>query len=280
MRSLKQSLSAMTLILMALYFSSCAIPPTGSDSSDNKAAPATSATSPTDQAAAPRQRYLVTETRVKPGLGQDYREFTRKETLPAYQKAGVKEISYYTTAGLGEAGEFVILRPIESLKELDEANPIAKALGEAGVRAWAARRAQLIVSSRSYLMQSRPELSYLPNPNEPDKLAFVTRQSIAPGRSVDFENLIRNDMLPLIKQARPKGYFVGKVGTGGDTEEYHTVVLVDSFAAYAQWTEALVKEGYDKVTSKRAGIVMRRESAVYRFIPELSLPQPTVAQNK
>jgi hypothetical protein len=36
----------------------------------------------------------------------------------------------------------------------------------------------------------------------------------------------------------------------------------------------LLKEGFGQVSAKRAGIVMRRESAVYRYIPELSLPQP------
>ncbi len=275
---MKHRIIIAVLAIAAWSFASCAT--ADNTTTEKKAAQAIAIATPTDQAPAARQRYQVTETRVKPGMGATYQEFTKNETLPAYQKAGVKQISYYTTAGFGEGGEFVVLRPIESLKEFDEPGIFVKALGEAGAKAWAAKRAQMIVSSRSYILQTRPELSIAPNPNEPNKLAFVTRQSIAPGRSADFESLLKNDMLPLIKKANPKGYFVAKVGIGGDAEEYHTVVLVNSFADYEKWGEALLKEGYDKVTPKRAGIVMHREQAAYRFIPELSLPQPMMAQNK
>ena len=275
---MKRTLIIAVLAIAALPFASCAT--ADNTTAEKKSAQATAVMTPTDQVAATRQRFLVTETRVKPGMGAVYQEFTKNETLPVWQKAGVKQISYYTTATLGEGGAFVSLRPIESLKEFDGPSLFVKALGEAGAKAWAAKRAQMIVSSRTYVMQARPELGFDPKPNEPNKLAFVTRQSIAPGHSADFENLIKNDILPLIKKANPKAYFVGKVGTGGDVEEYQTVVLVDSFADYEKWTEALVKEGIDKVTPKRAGIVMHRETAVYRFIPELSLPQPMMAQNK
>lgn len=268
---------AASTLLSALLLSACASPPGSATNGAQKDAVAAAAP---DQPAAPRQRYVVAETQVKPGMMDAYLEFTRKETLAAFQKAGVKEFSYYTRANLGEGGMTASLRAIEDLKHFDEPGLFVKALGEAGAKAWAAKRAQFIVSTRSYIMQSRPELSHLPNPNEPAKLAFVARSSVAPGRTTDFENYIKNDTLPLIKRANPKAYFVGRVGLGGDSNEYHTVVLVDSFADYQRWTEALQKEGYDKITPKVAGLVVQRESSVYRFVPELSIPQPTVAQKK
>jgi hypothetical protein len=49
------------------------------------------------------------------------------------------------------------------------------------------------------------------------------------------------------------------------------VVLLDSFAEHEKWEQDLVKEGYVQMAAKRAGIVMRRESAVYRYVPELSI---------
>ncbi len=221
---------------------------------------------------------MVTEDNLKPGMSDAFQEFYRKETRPAYEKAGYKQVSVYTTATFGELGEFVTIRPIESEKHFDEPNFLVKALGEAGAKAWIARRAQLVASTRSFLMQSRPEMSLPAPPNQTAKLAFVFRQSVAPGRAADFESFIRNDALPIIKKAAPKGYFVAKVGIGGDTDEYHTVVLLDSFAEHEKWEQALVKEGYVQMAAKRAGIVMRRESAVYRYIPELSLPQPASQQ--
>lgn len=259
------------VLLTALFCNACTSP------TSNPTTPAAASTAATEQASAPRQRYWVTAYRVKPDMMNEYREFYQKETLPALQKAGYKQQSVYVTASLGEAFEFVIIRPIESLKEFDEPN-FSKTLGDAGYKAWLAKRGRMIVSLRSYIMQSRPEMSIASNPTEAPKLAFVTRRSIAPGRSAEYENNVKNDVLPILKKANPKGYLTNRVGAGGDNQEYISAVLVDSFADYEKWNAALLKEGYDKVTLKHAGIVVHQESAVYRYVPELSLPQPTAQQ--
>lgn len=276
-RSFNLAVLAVGTLLFALLLGACGSAPGNEASSTKKDAVAAAAP---DQPAAPRQRYVVVETQVKPGMMDAYQEFIRKETLPAFQKAGVKEFSFNVRANLGEGGMVASFRPIDGLSAFDEPSLFVKALGEAGAKAFNARRAQFIVSSRTYIMQTRPELSIPENPNAPAKLAFVARNSITPGRGADFESWIKNDFLPIAKKANPRGYFVGRTGLGGDSNEYHTVALVDSFADYQRWTEALQKEGYDKITPKLAGIIAHRESSVYRFVPELSLPQPAVAQKK
>lgn len=261
------------ILLAALFGIAC----TTSTSGDNSAAPASPAAS--DQAAAPRQRFWVTETHVKPEMMAQFREFYLKETLPAQQKAGVKQQSVWTTAMLGEAFEYVTIRPIEGLQQFDE-NPMVKALGEEGARQWAAKRATLIVRSRGYIMQARPELSIAPNQDHIPKLAFVTRASIAPGRSTEHENYIKTDVLPIINKTNVKGHLVNKVVQGGDTEMYITATLMDSFADYDNWAVLLQKEGIGNVVAKRAGIMLHREAAVYRYVPELSIRPQTVAANK
>lgn len=256
------------ILLAALCCTACNQPTTNATTQ-----PAASPTA-SDQAAAPRQRYWVTETHVKPEMMTPFREFYLNETLPAAQKGGIKQQSVWITAAFGEAFEYVTIRPIEGLQQFDEASPMLKALGEEGVRQWAAKRATMIVRSRSYIMQARPEISLAPDQAYIPKLAFVTRASIAPGRSLEHENYIKTDVLPILKKANPKGQLVNKVAQGGDTELYITATLLDSFADYDKWAAALQKEGYGNVVAKRAGIMSHRESAVYRFVPELSLPQP------
>ena len=268
---MKRLLIFATLAITTLLFAACNTPNTTA-SSNTQATPAAA----TDQA--PRQRYWVTETHVKPEMMAQFREMYLKETLPAQQKGGVKQQSVWTSTNLGESFVYVTIRPIEGLQQFDEASPMVKALGEEGARKWGAKRGTMIVSSRSYVMQARPDMSIAPAPNETPKLAFVTRASIAPGRSPDFENYIKTDVLPITKKANPKGQLVSKVTTGGDTEEYVTATFLDSFADYDKWVATLTKEGYANVVGKRAGIMMHRESAVYRYIPELSLPQPTAQQ--
>lgn len=259
------ALNVLPLVLMALLLVSCASSPNATANNNTQATPAAA----TDQA--PRQRYLVMETQVKPEMASQFREFYQKETLPAQQKGGVKQQSVWVTANLGEAFEYVTIRPIEGLEQFDEPGAVVKGLGEAGAKAWGAKRATMIVSSRSYIMQSRPEMSIAPNPNEAPKLAFVVRQSIAPGRSTDYENYVKNDVMPIVKKANPKGFLINRVTIGGDTEEYIGATLLDSFADYERWVTALQKEGYASVVPKRAGIIMHRENAAYRYVPELSI---------
>ena len=273
---MKRLFSLVTIAIAMLLSAACSTP-NATASNSNQATPAVA----TDQA--PRQRYWVSVVQVKPGQGDAWQEFYKKETLPAYEKAGYKQVSVFTTATFGEAGEYVTIRPMESLKQFDEPNFVIKALGESGAKAFFAKRAQLMTSNHIFMMESRPDLSIPLPQNQTPKLAFVFRQRIAPGRSADFESYVKNDALPLIKKAAPKAYLVTKVGAGGDPEEYHTVTLADSFADYERWTDALQKEGYaNKVATKRAGIVLHRELAVYRYLPELSISPlaPKAGDNK
>lgn len=272
MKSLQSTFYCLVL-LVALLCNAC--------TTDGDTAPASAAgQANADQASTPSQRFWVTETHVKPEMMTQFREFYLKETLPAQQKAGVKQQSVWTTAAFGDAFQYITIRPIEGLQEFDEPSPMTKALGEEGARKWAAKRATMIVSTRSYIMQARPEMSIAPNPNEVPKLVFVVRQSIAPGRSTDYENYIKNDVLPIVKKTNPKGFLFNKVTNGGDTEMYISATFQDSFAEQEKWSAALLKEGFGNVVAKRAGLVMHREMAVYRYVPELSLRPQIVAEKK
>lgn len=262
------------VLLTALFCNACTSP------TNNETASAAASPAAAEQASAPRQRYFVIATRVKPEMMIQYHEFYQKETLPALIKVGLKEQSVWTSATLGEGFEYITIRPIDGLQQFDEPSLMTKALGEEGVRQWGTKRGTMIVSSRSYVMQARPDMSLAPNPNDVPKLAFVSRASIAPGRSTEFENYVKNDVLPIVKKTNPKGHLVNKVTLGGDTEEYISATLLDSFADFEKWGAALAKEGYGNIVAKRAGIVLRREMAVYRYVPELSIRPQTVAEKK
>ena len=261
---MKRLFSLVTIAIAMLLSAACSTLNTTASNS-NQATPAAA----TDQA--PRQLYFVIATRVKPEMMTQFREFYQKETLPAQQKGGVRQQSVWVTANLGEAFEYVSIRPIEGLQQFDEPNALTKALGEEGFRKWAAKRATMIVGSRAYVMQSRPELSLAPDPNYAPKLAIVVRQSLTPGRRLDYESYVKTDILPIVKKINTKGFMVNKVTVGGDTEEYLGITLVDSFADYERWVAALQKEGYNNVLPKQAGFMAHREQLVYRYVPELSI---------
>ena len=232
---------------------------------------------PAAQAPAAPQFMSVQVVRIHPGMGNEYQEFLRTETLPALQKAGVKMRSAWVRAVFGEANEYVAVMPIESMAQYDSPGPIVRALGEEGARAYGAKAARFIANSRTFCLQSRPDLSLEPKMNEPPKLAIGFDVSVAPGRALDYESIIKTDFLPALKKADLKGVLVSRVAFGGDTNQYVVIALYDSFAEIGKGSplvRALGQEGANRLSQKTAGIVLRTENAVWRYVPELSLPQP------
>lgn len=232
------------------------------------------------QPAAAPPIFMVRETIVKPEMTDEYLAFTKNETIPMYKKAGVKQMAVYTTANFGEV-KYVFIRPVDNLKEFDEPNTYIKALGEEGGRAWTAKWRRLIVSSSGFLTQLRPELSILPKPGQAPKLGLLVRHTVAVGRTADFEAIYKSDYLPVTTKAGLKVSLVGKVSLGGDSNEYLTMNWFDSFDEIQKWATAAQMQGFGKIAPKEVGITLHRETAVYRYLPELSIaPAPPKAESK
>ena len=237
---------------------------------------------PATQAPAQRQLISLTFLRVKPGMGPEWQEFRKSETLPALRKAEVKEQGVWNTAVFSEGGGYVIVTPIESLTQYDNPSPTVRALGQEGARAYAAKAARFTESVHSVAIETRPELSILPSPSAQPQLAVVTTTTIVAGRDDEYENFIKTTVLPAVKKAAPKGYLVSRVVYGGNLNQYTSVVLLDNFADLQRWREAFAKEAVTaKLAAKSVGIVTSRENAIYRYIPELSImPAPQKTENK
>jgi hypothetical protein len=214
----------------------------------------------------------VNVVHVKPELALEWEEFQKKETIPTLQKAGVPQRDAWRTA-VGEAYEVAFVTPMANLAVRDEPNPMVKALGEEGARAYAAKNRRLIAGSRSFVIRTRPDLSYPPTSNEPPKLAVLSSLSIAPGRITDFENHVKTDVLPIQKKAQSLGYLVSQTIFGGDGNEFMTLVLVSSFADLDKGPAAvrvLGPEGAAQLSAKTTGIISHTERIVIRYDPELS----------
>lgn len=227
-----------------------------------------------NQPAAPPRAH-ITIVRVKPDMAAEYREYLQKDVLPAYQKAGVKERSVWVRAIFGEGFEYAFGTPVENMAQYDGQSPIAKALSPEALTLLGNKRNRMIESSRQFIVQGLPDLSTPPTGNGSPKLAVTLTVNVAPGRAADYEAYVKNDVLPILRKAGGKGRLVSRVILGGDTNQYLTLSLFDSFDEYDKFLQALAKvEGYSKLSAKTAGIVLHRENAVWRYVPELSLPQP------
>jgi hypothetical protein len=238
------------------------------------------AAKPAAQAPAPRQLLSIQFLRIKPGMGAEWREFRKNETLLMLQKAGVKQQTLWNTAVFGEGG-YLIVTPIESLAQYDSPAPAVRALGQEGAAAYGAKGARFIESAHSIAIETRPDLSLPPKPDDQAKFIIFTTTTVTQGYAAEYENFIKTQVLPAIKQAAPKGYLVGQLVYGGNLNQYVAATLLDSFADLAKYREALNKEiAATKLTGKGAGIVSR-ENALYRLVPDLSvMPAPQKAENK
>jgi hypothetical protein len=220
----------------------------------------------------------VQVSRVKPDLSAEWSEFMKSETLPALQKAGVKTRDVWVSAVFGEYYEFVTVTPIDSFAQYDGPNPIARALGQDGARAYAAKLSRMVTSRHGYVLQARPDLSVMGKGDEPPKLGVVSWIRIAPGRTTEFENFVKNEVLPVVRKAELKGYYVSQVMLGGNANEYVALALDENFADIGKgdpFVRVLGPDGAAKFRQKIAGLVVNVERSVYRYVPDLSRTQPT-----
>jgi len=227
--------------------------------------------------------YLVRVTRVKLETAREYSAFTQNETTPALKKGGVKLRNTLTSTIFGEAGEYIFVEPVESLKRFDEPESLRKALGDEDYRAWLAKWARLVASSHAYIVQLRPDLSAnMPKPDAPPaKFAMGVRITVAPGRQAEYESYVKNDVLPILQKAYPKGVLTSKVLLGGNGNEYRVLALTDSFADLENGMLVATREGFARIQPKTAGIVLHTENSVLRYVPELSIrPEAQKAENK
>ena len=234
---------------------------------------------PSPQAAPTPEFLSLTVVSVKPEMVTEFQNFMKNTTNPALKKGGLKwrEV-WQNTAAAGDAFEYVIVAPISKLAEFDGPGALEKGLGAQGVPAWQAKAGSLVNSVRRFIIRTRPDLSFAAQRSGGPKLAVVHFVHVAQNRNDDYENYLKNDFVPVLKQAGVT-YLVSQTIFGGNANEYITLTLRDNFADLDKGPviiQALGPEGAQKLTQKLpAGAVVNLERSLTRFVPELSiLPSP------
>ena len=98
---------------------------------------------------------------VLPGKGGDFTSVMTSDFLPAYKKAGVKDLWVYATNFGGPAGQIVIVQPLAKVAELDQGNPLNRAgLTPEVLQQMNARRNAVVSGVDLEVARRVPELSY------------------------------------------------------------------------------------------------------------------------
>jgi hypothetical protein len=230
------------------------------------------------------ERVSVTIISVKPEMVTEFENFIKSETNPPLIKAGAKWREVWRTGTFGDVFEYVVVAPIDSFAQYDGPSPLEKALGKDGLEAWRTKRGRLVNSVRTMVLVSKPELTYEGKMAGPPKYAVVNFVHVAPGRTTEYENFIKNELLPVMKRADVPGYWVNQTLMGGDPNQYVTLTLHDSYADLEKGlpsVRVLGAEGSVKLYQKLpAGVVMHVERVFSKYVPELSFRQAAPATAK
>ena len=235
--------------------------------------------SPTPQAAPTPEFLSITVVSVKPEMMVEFQSFMKNTTNPALKKGGLKwrEV-WQNTAAAGDAFEYVLVTPVAKLAEFDGPSALEKGLGAQGLPAWQAKAGTFVSSVRRFIIRTRPDLSFAAQRTGTPKLAVITFIHVAPNRNSDFENYLKNDFVPVMKQAGVT-YLTSQTIFGGNANEYITLTMRDSFADLDKGpvhVQALGQEGAQRLIQKiPAGAVVHLERSIARFVPELSIMAPT-----
>jgi hypothetical protein len=231
--------------------------------------------SPTPQAAPTPEFLSITVVSVKPEMMAEFQNFMKNTTNPALKKGGLKwrEV-WQNTGAAGDAFEYVFVAPVAKLAEFDGPSALEKGLGAQGLPAWQTKASTLVNSVRRLIIRTRPDLSFAAQRTGSPKLAVLNFVHIAPNRNSDFENYLKNDFVPVMKQAGVT-YLVSQTIFGGNGNEYITLTMRDSFADLDKGpvhVQVLGPEGTQRLMQKMpAGAVVHLERSIARFVPELSI---------
>ena len=234
---------------------------------------------PTPQAAPTPEFLSITVVSVKPDMMIEFQNFMKNTTNPALKKGGLKwrEV-WQNTGAAGDAFEYVLVTPVAKLADFDGPSALEKGLGPQGLPAWQTKAGSLVNSVRRFIIRTRPDLSFAAQRAGAPKLAVVQFVHVAPNRNDDYENFLKNDFVPVMKQAGVT-YLVSQTIFGGNGNEYITLTMRESFADLDKGpvlVQALGQEAAQKLMQKvPAGAVVHLERSITRFVPELSIMLPT-----
>jgi hypothetical protein len=140
-----------------------------------------------------------------------------------------------------------------------------------------AKAGSFVNSVRRFIVRTRPDLSNYMMREGPPKLAVITAVHVAANRNAEFENYLKNDFLPVMKQAKAM-YFTSQTIFGGNANEYITLVLRESYAELDKgppMVQVLGEEGAMKLLQKLpAGVVTHVERSITRYAADLSFGHP------
>lgn len=221
-----------------------------------------------------REFMIISVITVKPGMGAEFDNIIKTEYNPAFTKGG-GTISEVWQPVFGNQFEYFFVQPIgEKFVVMDSPSPLAKGMGKDGLTAFLAKASKMITSFNTFVVQTRPDMSYTTEMTAPPRFAVVMFMQVKSGKNNELVNFAKNDYLPLVKKSGVKGFWVSQVIFGGNPNEYISLTLQDSFADLDKGNplNRVNQEDAAKVVQKFPDeIIENTELSVMYYNPALSI---------
>ena len=205
--------------------------------------------------------------RVKPKQVNEFETASREYAALLRKTAAPHAFSVWRS----ETGEREYLR-IDACSNYTElgANPIGEEIAADRPRPVAAIDSH-IENTRLLIVRVIPEAS-LPFDRELPAMITITWMRSQLGKGGEFQTLAKSDLLPLMKKAGMKFFFVAQAVFGAPSSDYAIFTTLASWAVLdgPGPLMSMGEEAYQRYRRKRNALMVSREENVYRFCEEMS----------
>ncbi len=245
------------------------------------------------QTAEKKQLYNISINRFKPEMEYEYYDFVKNVMNPLYVKGGVKA-RYAYRPDRGTRNEIIYFVPQESYAAIGvPPDGIGRALGnEDAIRLFWQRHSRFLESAEILTVEAMPDISWTnPKFQGQPQLALMRWNTVAPGRSTEVEDYLKNLDTPARRKYAEQSNMLGqwrfRLRFGGDVNRY---LMLRPVASYAEQDEGGTKglgqilgaAEYKKMNDQfPKGAILQDEAYLIRFRPDLSItPQTSTAEKK
>jgi hypothetical protein len=214
----------------------------------------------------------VTVIKVKPGMDLEWENFLKKDLIPIMKKGGTKWLGVSKTNVFGKDTIYLFLWPIQDMAELDGPDPISKAMGPDGLALVLSNMQRIVASNHTFLMNTIPDLSIPPKQGYEVKMGVLATVSVTPGRSDEYIKRTK-ELVAAIGKTNAKAVMSGRVGLGGNPNDFISFVAFDSFADLGQFPQSMAKVMEETKLSPEAGLTTHIEYTVLKMAPELGIQE-------
>ena len=220
---------------------------------------------------APQQLYTISYMQVKPGMALEFEQFI-KGSLPALKQMGIPWLETFKTANFGVSDKYMFLLPLQDAAAMDAELSALQSNVPVGMISMMSAIQRMVVHSNTFMLIPQPDVNISPQEGYDWKLIANVTIGIAPGKDPEFKNGIKK-VMTAIDKTDVKGVLLGRVGLGGNLDQYVLTVLYDSFANIMQNQPAVQKELAATDLTPMNGVVYYRESEIMARVPELCLQE-------